>query len=340
MNKVKKILSANASWVVLVALVVFFSMLSPNFLTTKNFITVLKQVSVNGICAVGLAIIMIGGGIDLSTGSQAAVAGMICSTLLVNKGWSTIPAFAAAIIITACTVGLLNGLAVAYTGMPPLIATLGTQNIARGIAYLVTNGFIIYNLPEPAKIVGQTSLLGGYLPVCVILFAVVIFIGHFILNKTSYGRMLFAVGSNKEAARLSGIPVKMILISSYVIGSLFISLGGVVLMSRVNSGIPSSGTEIYIEILSACTIGGISSRGGKGSVFRMLGGVLVIGVISNGMNVAGISEYYQYIVKGAILVVAVGLDSFQSVIQANRRSHIIRAAAAAEEKQSTAKTTS
>ena len=111
-------------------------------------------------------------------------------------------------------------------------------------------------------------------------------------------------------------------------------------MSRVNSGIPSSGTEIYIEILSACTIGGISSRGGKGSVFRMLGGVLVIGVISNGMNVAGISEYYQYIVKGAILVVAVGLDSFQSVIQANRRSHIIRAAAAAEEKQSTAKTKS
>lgn len=333
MKNFKKTLSANASWVVLLALLIFFSILSPNFMTVKNMITVLKQVSVNGICAVGLAIIMIGGGIDLSTGSQAAVAGMICSTLLVNKGWPAIPAFAAAIVITACTVGLLNGLAVAYTGMPPLIATLGTQNIARGIAYLVTNGFIVYNLPDPAKIVGQGSLLGGYLPICVILFAVIMVIGHFILNKTSYGRMLFAVGSNKEAARLSGIPVKLIVISSYVIGSLFISLGGVVLMSRVNSGIPSSGTDIYIEILSACTIGGISSRGGKGNLFRMLGGVLVMGVISNGMNVAGISEYYQYVVKGAILVIAVGLDSYQSVVMANRRSHVIRAAAAAEEKK-------
>lgn len=333
MKNFKKTLSANASWVVLLALLIFFSILSPNFMTVKNMITVLKQVSVNGICAVGLAIIMIGGGIDLSTGSQAAVAGMICSTLLVNKGWPAIPAFAAAIVITACTVGLLNGLAVAYTGMPPLIATLGTQNIARGFAYLVTNGFIVYNLPDPAKIVGQGSLLGGYLPICVILFAVIMVIGHFILNKTSYGRMLFAVGSNKEAARLSGIPVKLIVISSYVIGSLFISLGGVVLMSRVNSGIPSSGTDIYIEILSACTIGGISSRGGKGNLFRMLGGVLVMGVISNGMNVAGISEYYQYVVKGAILVIAVGLDSYQSVVMANRRSHVIRAAAAAEEKK-------
>lgn len=333
MKKVKRILSNNASWLVFAALLIFFSLLSPNFLTVKNMITVLKQVSVNGICAVGLAIIMIGGGIDLSTGSQAAVAGMICSTLLVDKGWPTIPAFAAAIVITACTVGLLNGLAVAYTGMPPLIATLGTQNVARGIAYLITDGFIVYNLPEPAKVIGQTSLLGGYLPVCVILFVIIIAIGNFILNKTSYGRMLFAVGSNKEAARLSGIPVKLILVSSYVIGSLFIALGGVVLMSRVNSGIPSSGTEIYIEILSACTIGGISSRGGKGNVYRMLGGVLVMGVISNGMNVAGISEYYQYVVKGAILMVAVGLDSYQSIVQTNRRSHIIRSAAATEEKK-------
>lgn len=333
MKNFKKSLSANASWLVLIALLVLFSILSPNFMTAKNMVTILKQVSVNGICAVGLAIILIGGGIDLSTGSQAAVSGMICSTLLVNHGWPTIPAFLVAIVVTACTVGLLNGVCIAYTGMPPLIATLGTQNVARGIAYLITEGFIVYNLPEPAKIIGQTSILGGYLPVCVILFIIILFIGHFILNKTSYGRMLFAVGSNKEAARLSGIPVNKIVISSYVIGSLFIALGGVVLMSRVNSGIPSAGTDIYIEILSGCTIGGISSRGGKGNVFRMLGGVLVMGVIANGMNVAGINEYYQYIVKGAILIIAVGMDSYQSVIQTNRRSHIIRSAAAAEEKK-------
>ena len=329
MAKVKKLLSANASWVVLVALLIFFTLLSPNFMTVKNMVTVLKQVSVNGICAVGLAIIMIGGGLDLSTGSQAAVAGMICATLMVNHAFPVIPSFIIAILVTACTVGVLNGLAVAFTGMPPLIATLGTQNVARGIAYLITDGYIIYNIPEMAKIIGQGSI-GKYLPYCVILFIFIMFVGDFILNKTSYGRMLFAVGANQEAARLSGIPVNKVLISSYVIGSLFIALGGVVLMSRLNSVMPTVGTDIYIEILSACIIGGISSNGGRGNVFKMLGGILVMGVISNGMNVAGLSEYYQYIVKGGILLVSVGLDSYRTVIQNSRKSHVIRSAAKEE----------
>ncbi|MBQ1467897.1 MAG: ABC transporter permease [Solobacterium sp.] len=326
MEKVKRIVSANATWVVLICLMIFFTILSPNFMTLKNMITVLRQVSVNGICAVGLAIILIGGGIDLSTGSQTAVAGMLCATLMVNHGWPVIPSFLIAIVVTALTVGTLNGMAVAYTGMPPLIATLGTQNVARGIAYLITDGYIIYNIPELAKVIGQGSI-AKTIPYCVLLFIFILFVGNFILNKTSYGRMLFAVGSNKEAARLSGIPVKKIQISSFIVGSLFISLGGVVLMSRLNSGIPNVGTDIYIEILSACIIGGISSNGGRGNVFKMLGGVLIMGVISNGMNVAGISEYYQYIVKGSILLVSVGLDSYRTVIQTSRRSHVIRSAA-------------
>ena len=326
MEKVKRIVSANATWVVLICLMIFFTNLSPNFMTLKNMITVLRQVSVNGICAVGLAIILIGGGIDLSTGSQTAVAGMICATLMVNHGWPVIPSFLIAIVVTALTVGTLNGMAVAYTGMPPLIATLGTQNVARGIAYLITDGYIIYNIPELAKVIGQGSI-AKTIPYCVLLFIFILFVGNFILNKTSYGRMLFAVGSNKEAARLSGIPVKKIQISSFIVGSLFISLGGVVMMSRLTSGIPNVGTDIYIEILSACIIGGISSNGGRGNVFKMLGGVLIMGVISNGMNVAGISEYYQYIVKGSILLVSVGLDSYRTVIQTSRRSHVIRSAA-------------
>ena len=326
MEKLKRVLSANATWVVLVCLMIFFTILSPNFMTVKNMITVLRQVSVNGICAVGLAIILIGGGIDLSTGSQTAVAGMLCATLMVNHGWPVIPSFIIAIVVTALTVGTLNGMAVAYTGMPPLIATLGTQNVARGIAYLITDGYIIYNIPEMAKVIGQGSI-ARTVPYCVLLFIFILFVGDFILNKTSYGRMLFAVGSNMDAARLSGIPVKKIQISSFIVGSLFISLGGVVLMSRLNSGIPNVGTDIYIEILSACIIGGISSNGGRGNVFKMLGGVLIMGVISNGMNVAGISEYYQYIVKGSILLVSVGLDSYRTVIQTSRRSHVIRSAA-------------
>ena len=300
MNKVKKVLQDSASWVVLVLLVVLFSVLSPRFRTVGNFITILRQVSVNGIVAVGLTVILISGGIDLSTGAQCAFSGMLCA--------------------------LLNGTAIAQTNMPPLIATLGTMNIAKGVAFLINDGKTVYGLPQAATVVGQASL--GQIPVCVLLLVVVLIVGHFILNKTTYGRLIFAVGANKEAARLSGIPVKLITTSAYVVGSLFIGLGGVVLMSRLNSGLPSAGSDIYIEVLAGCIIGGVSAKGGEGRVFKMIGGVLVMGVISNGMNVAGLSEYWQYVAKGAILIVSVGVDAYRTTIALNKKSHTIRSSAA------------
>ena len=328
-NKQKKrFLRDNASWVILLLLIALFSAISPNFRTFGNFITILRQISVNGIAAVGLTIILISGGIDLSTGSQVAVSGMVASLLMVNGKWSSALAMIAAIIMTALVFGLLNGLSIAYTDMPPLIATLGTQNIARGIAYLINDGYPVYGLPEVSKIIGQGAI--GPVPVCAILLVLILMLGAFILNKTTYGRLLFAVGANKEAARLSGIPVKAIRISAYVVGSFFISLAGVVLMSRLNSGMPSAGETIYIEILAGCIIGGVSSNGGEGNVFRMIGGILVMGVITNGMNVVGISEYWQYLAKGGILIAAVGVDSYRANTMLERKSHTIRSSAANE----------
>lgn len=323
---IKKIVRENASWLVFGVLLVLFSILSPNFRTMKNMITILRQVSVNGIAAVGLTIILIAGGIDLSTGSQCAFTGMVCALLMVNAGWGFIPAMIVSIVLNAAIFGLMNGLAIAHTNMPPLIATLGTMNIVKGAAFLVNGGYTVYGLPESSKFVGQSDVLG--LPVCVILLVIILIIGNFILNKTTYGRLIFAVGANKEAARLSGIPVKLITISAYVVGSLFIGLAGIVLMSRLNSGIPSAGSEIYIEVLAGCIIGGVSSKGGEGRVFRMIGGVLVMGVISNGMNVAGISEYWQYVAKGAILIISVGLDSYRSMVALEKKSHTIRSSTA------------
>jgi len=323
---IKKIIRENASWIVFVVLLGLFSFLSPNFRTMKNMITILRQVSVNGIAAVGLTIILIAGGIDLSTGSQCAFSGMLCALLMVNAGWGFIPAMIVSILVNSAVFGLLNGLSIAHTSMPPLIATLGTMNIAKGAAFLINGGYTVYGLPDAAKIIGQSTV--GKLPVCVILLVIILIIGNFILNKTTYGRLIFAVGSNKEAARLSGIPVKLITISAYVVGSLFIGLAGIVLMSRLNSGVPSAGSEIYIEVLAGCIIGGVSSKGGEGRVFRMIGGVLVMGVISNGMNVAGMSEYWQYVAKGAILIVSVGIDSYRSMVALNKKSHTIRSSAA------------
>ncbi len=320
--RIKKFFQNNASWIMFLILITFFSVICPNFRTLNNAITILKQVSVNGIAAVGLAIILISGGIDLSTGSQAAVSGMLCSLLVVNAGWPTLPAVVVSVLVNALVFGLLNGVSIAYTNMAPLIATLGTMNIARGVAYLLNNGFTVYGLPESAKILGQATV--GKLPICVIVLAVILVLGAFLLNKTVYGRLLFAVGANKEAARLSGIPVKKICISAYFVGSLFIGLAGVVLMSRLNSGMPTVGTDIYIEILAGCIIGGISSKGGEGNIFRMLGGILVMGVISNGMNVSGVSEYWQYVAKGGILIASVGLDSYRSTAAQERKSHVIR----------------
>lgn len=328
--KIKKFFRQNASWVVLICLLLLFSILSPNFRTVNNFINILRQVAVNGIAAVGLAIILISGGIDLSTGSQAAVSGMLCSLLVVNAGWPTLPAIIAAVLINAVVFGLMNGCAIAFTEMPPLIATLATMNIARGVAYLVNGGYTVYGLPEGAKIIGQATL--GKIPVSTLLLLVILVIGHFILNHTTYGRALFAVGANKEAARLSGISSKAITISAYFVGSLFIGLGGVVLMSRLNSGMPTAGTDIYIEILAGCIIGGVSAKGGEGNVFRMIGGVLVMGVISNGMNVVGISEYWQYVAKGGILLVSVAIDSYRTLINARRKNFIISSKTASKAK--------
>lgn len=323
--KIKKFIRENASWVFFIILMVMFSAISPNFRTVKNFLTILRQVSVNGIAAVGLTIILISGGIDLSTGSQCAFSGMVCALLMVNKGWGFIPAMIVAITLNAAIFGMLNGMAIAHTNMPPLIATLGTLNIVKGVSFLINDGFTVYGLPDAAKVIGQGSV--GIVPLSVVLLLVILVIGNFIMNKTPYGRLIFAVGANKEAARLSGIPVKMVTISAYVVGSLFIGLAGILLMSRLNSGVPSAGSEIYIEVLAGCIIGGVSSKGGEGRVFRMIGGVLVMGVISNGMNVAGMSEYWQYVAKGAILIISVGVDSYRSTVTRDKKSHTIRSSA-------------
>lgn len=320
--RIKKFISQNAAWVVFFALCALFSALSPNFLTKNNIIIILRQVSVNGIAAVGLSIILISGGIDLSTGSQAAVSGMICALLMVKGGWGMLPASIVAVLVTALACGLLNGLGIAFTGMPALIATLGTMNIGRGAAYLLNGGYTVYGLPDGAKILGQSSVFG--IPLCVIVMILTLVVGHFIINHTTYGRMIFAIGANEEAARLSGIPVKLIKVSTYVVGSLFICFAGIVLMSRLNSGIPTAGTDIYIEILAGCIIGGISSTGGSGSIFRMIGGIFVMTVISNGMNIAGISEFWQYVAKGAILMFSVGVDSYRTRKAQQIKNNVIR----------------
>lgn len=331
MKKILGFVKKNASWVLLVTLVAVFSVLVPQFRTWNNFITILKQISVSGILAIGVAIVLISGQIDLSTGSQIAMSGMICSLLITKGNIPFIPALLLSMIITTLIIGLINGLTVSLTRMPSMIATLGTMNIGAGLAFWVNDGKTVYGLPESAKIIGQEYL--GPIPVSVIVMIAALLIGAFILNKTTFGRKCFAVGSNIEAARLSGINVKLITIMAFLICSLFASLAGVVLMSRLNSGVANAGATLFLDVIIACVIGGISSSGGEGRIFGLLGGILVMGVLSNGMGVMGLRDYIQDLCKGAILIIAVGTDAYRRFVTTEKKVHVIRSSQSTETKK-------
>lgn len=301
-------LKQNVVWIMLLGLIVIFSFATPFFFTKGNLITVLRQVTNTGIITVGMSMVLIGGGIDLSVGSQMGLNGMLAALFLTTTGMPIAVCCILAVLISAL-IGAVNGVLITYTKMPPLIATLGMQYICRGCAYLVTGGFPVYGLPEKIKVLGQGYIFGVF-PVCVLILIVVIAIGAFILNKTHFGRATYAIGSNEEAARLSGINVNKIRISLYAISGMLAGISGLVLMSRTNSGQATSGTGNEMDALIACVVGGVSVSGGEGNASGIIGGMLVMGVLANGMAVMGMSEYVQTLVKGLVLVVVVAVDSF------------------------------
>lgn len=290
---------------ILVIVVALFSILTPNFRTWGNFITILRQVSMICILAVGMTGVLLTGGIDLSVGVQMGLCGMISSLLMVNYGLGILPACLIGVAATTM-VGLINGLLITTTSMPPLIETLGMSNIVFGINYLVTGGYPVSGLPKGMSILGQGYL--GFLPVSVVIMILVVAAGAFVLQKTCFGRYLYAIGNNEEAARLSAVNTKKMLVLVYVIQGALCGIAGLILLSRVNSGQPISGKNTEMDVITACVVGGVSTTGGEGHILGVIFGVLIIGVLSNGMAVLGMGEYWQMVLKGLVLVIAVGLD--------------------------------
>lgn len=306
--KAKKKLKENVVWLMLVALIILFSLGTPMFFTTGNLVTILRQISNTGILAVGMSLVLIGGGIDLSIGNQMGLVGMVTALLLTTTGLPIAVSCILGVLLSA-GIGFINGFLITYTKMPPLIMTLGMSYICRGCAYLTTGGFPVYKLPPVIKVLGQGYLFDT-IPVCVLILVVIVAIGAFVLNKTNFGRYIYAIGSNEEAARLSGIRVKLIRILVYIISGVLAGISGLVLMSRVNSGQPLNGNGMEMDALIACVVGGISVSGGEGHATGIIGGMLVMGVLANGMAVMGLSEYTQTLVKGLVLVIVVAADSF------------------------------
>lgn len=293
-------------YLALLILLVVFTASSDVFLTGANLLNVLRQVSIIGICAVGLTFVLLTGGIDLSVGSVIGVAGMTCATL-VTMGAPVALAVAAALLF-GLLAGLLAGFIINEAGIPPLITTLGLMTAFRGVSYIIGGGLPVYGVPDGLKALGQGYVLG--IPVPVILMAATLIAGHVVLTHTRFGREVYGVGGNEEAARLSGVDVKRLKYKVYALSGTLAAFAGIVLMARVNSGQPKGGEGYELDIVTAVVLGGVSIFGGVGRLTGVLAGVLIMGVLANGMILLNIDEYVQWVVKGSVLLAAVALDQF------------------------------
>ena len=288
----------------LVLLSLVFTVLSPYFFSVNNFLTVATQTAVIAIIAIGQSYVLITGGIDLSIGSNMALAGMVAG--LCMRANLPVP-FA---IVCGCATGMLtgvvSGILVAFGKLPPFIATLGTMTVARGVAFTLTQAIPIANLPSDFTVYGIGRILG--IPNPVIIMAVLFLIFGFIQGKTKLGRHIYATGSNFEAARLSGVSVRKVLISVYVFSGLLAAIAGLVMAARVVTAQPGAGDGYELDAVASSVIGGTSTMGGEGIIAGTFIGALIIGVLRNGLNLVGVTPHIQRIIVGIVIVGSVFLD--------------------------------
>lgn len=290
--------------VAFIILCVGLSIATPAFFTKDNILNVLRQVATNSNLAIGLTMAIIIGGIDLSVGAILAFSGLLCASFIsdgMNLGLAVLLAFTLGALF-----GLLNGLIIAYTNMPPFVVTLATQNIARGIVNVYANGQPISARNPVFNFLGVGYFLGIPLPVIYsfVLLAVMILI----LGRSKFGRQLYAVGGNEEAARFSGINIKKVKIIVYTLCGALASFSGIILAARMYSGQPTAGDGFELDAIAASVLGGVSFSGGVGKLGGTIIGVLVLGVLTNGLNLLNINSFWQYIIKGIIILLAVYLD--------------------------------
>ena len=281
------------------------SLATPNFFSLQNMTIVLRQVSINGILAIGVTFVIIAGGIDLSLGSVVALAGVVAALFAHPGEYPLIVPLALAVMV-GLAIGGLNGLVVTQGKVAPFIVTLGMMTIARGLALVVSDGRPVTNLSESFNTIGGGDLWG--VPIPILIFILVIIVASFVLNQTRIGRYMYAVGGNERAAYASGVRVNTVKMIAYMICSGLAGLAGIVLASRINTGQPNAGVAYELDAIAAVVIGGTSLAGGIGSIAGTVLGVLLIGVINNGLDLLNVSSYYQQIIKGAIIIAAVLID--------------------------------
>ena len=294
--------------IVLFVLLLLFYCFAPKFMTIENIKNILVQNAYIIVSSIGMAFVIIAGGIDLSVGYQISLVGVITT---ISIQWFHLPVWCSVLIglMTGTLLGAINGFLSVKLQVHPMVITLATMAIYQGISYIITNSNSIYGLPDSFKFIGQGKVLG--IPVSIIITVIVLIGATFFLSKTYPGRYIYALGGNGEAARLSGVNTSAMRVISFAICGFFVAVASILLVSRSGSMNSSVGAGTEFTCITAAVLGGVSMAGGEGKVWKVCVGAIILGVLSNGMQFVGLGVYPQYVAKGIILMAAISFDTYQ-----------------------------
>ena len=295
-----------ATLFILVIFLIAMAFLSDRFFTFKNLTNVGRQISLNAILALGMTLVIISGGIDLSVGGVCALGCCVCAKILNSTGSSLLAI--AVVLLIGLAVGAFNGFVVSKTGIAPFIVTLSTVSIIRGITLVMTNASPMPISNAALKFIGQGTLLGIPFPIYITLILAII--TAFVMNKTVFGRYVYAIGGNERSAAVAGIQVKKVKISVYMVSGFLAAFTAIIYTSRLSSGVPSLGNGFEMDAITAAVIGGASLAGGQGHIWGTMIGAVIIGILNNALNLLNINSYFQDIVKGIVVLLAVLFDFF------------------------------
>ncbi|MDD2518751.1 MAG: ribose ABC transporter permease [Bacilli bacterium] len=305
MNKVKDFLGKNTALVGLIVLILIITVIDINFIQISNLSNVLRQVSINGLIALGMTFVILTGGIDLSVGSIFALTGAVLTKMLLS-GVDPVIAIILTLILGAL-LGLVNGVLISYGKLQAFIATLGTMTLYRGITRVFMDGRPITGFKSDlVNEIGRGYFLGIPIPTIILIIAIIIV--AFILKKTIFGKEVYAVGGNETAARFSAININRVKMKVYTISGFLTTIASIILASRLNSTQPNAGMGYELDAIAAVVLGGTSLAGGRGRVFGTVVGILIIGFLNNGLNILGVTSFYQDVVKGVVILLAVLID--------------------------------
>ena len=313
----RQVMGAGGIGIALLALVVIFTAAAPKFLTSDNLTNIATEITLNTMLAVGMTFVILVGGIDLSVGSVMALSAVVSGPLLTASGIPTPVAVLLAVLVSvlvgmAC--GLVNGLVSERWRVPSFIITLGMMNVARGAALQYTNAKTVYDFPQGFSTFGTSTVLG--IPTLFWIALAMVAVGHFVLTRTVFGRLVFAIGSNEEAVRLSGHRTSIVKVAVFVISGLTVGIAAVTYMARLNIASPILGDGYELNAIAAVVIGGASLAGGKGSMIGTLLGACLLGVLTNGLLLMGVSDFQRQMITGLVIMVAVVVDYYRGRLAA------------------------